>query len=53
MAWSFAPQLRMRADGLGAWALPPVRVRTPTGEVGWWGSPALVLSLGVEVLWAP
>jgi hypothetical protein len=53
LALSFLPGLRARADALGAWALPPARVRTPAGEVGWWGAPAVMLSLGVEGLWAP
>jgi hypothetical protein len=53
LAWSFAQQLRLRADGLGALALPAIRVRTPAGTVGWWGGPALFASLSLEVLWAP
>jgi hypothetical protein len=53
MAWSFAPELRLRGDVLGAFALPPVRIRTPVGEVGWWGDPAAIVSVGLEVLWAP
>lgn len=53
MAWSFAPELRIRADGLGAVAIPPIRIRTPVGDVGWWGGPAVILSIGVEVLWGP
>jgi hypothetical protein len=51
MAWAFATDLRLRADGLVAWALPAVHVSTPTTEVGGWGNPAVVVSLGVEVLW--
>jgi hypothetical protein len=53
LAWSFAPGLRLRGDGLAVLSLPPVRVSTPTSVVGWWGAPALVVSLGVEVLWRP
>ncbi len=53
LAWSFAPGLRLRADALGLFTLPPVHVNTPTTDVGWWGAPALVVSLGVEVLWGP
>jgi hypothetical protein len=53
LGWSFAPELRIRADGLGLFAVPPIRIRTPAREVGWWGGPGVILSLGVEVLWAP
>jgi hypothetical protein len=53
MAWSFAPGLRLRGDGLAALTLPPLRVRTPTTDVGWWGAPAVIVSLGVDVLWEP
>lgn len=53
LAWSFATGLRLRADGLAALTLPPVHVTTPTTAVGWWGAPALFVSLGVEVLWSP
>ena len=53
MGWSFVPGLRLRGDGLAALALPPVHVSTPTKDVGWWGAPALILSLGIEVLWSP
>jgi hypothetical protein len=53
LAWSFAAGLRLRADGLAALTLPPVHVTTPTTAVGWWGAPALFVSLGVEVLWGP
>jgi hypothetical protein len=53
LAWSFATGLRLRADGLAALTLPPVHVTTPTTAVGWWGAPALFVSLGVEVLWGP
>lgn len=53
VAWSFAPGLRVRADGLALATLPPVHVTTPTTDVGWWGAPALIVSLGVEVLWSP
>ena len=53
LAWSFAPGLRLRADGLAVLTLPPMHVTTPTTDVGWWGAPALIVSLGVEVLWAP
>lgn len=45
--------LRLRADALVAWALPGVRVRTPTEDVGRWGAPAVMLSPGIEVLWSP
>jgi hypothetical protein len=51
LAWAFTPGLRLRADGLVAWALPEVKVRTPTADVGGWGDPAVMLSLGLEVLW--
>jgi hypothetical protein len=51
VAWSFAPDLRLRADGLAALAAPPVRVRTPAAVVGWWGGPAVFVSLALEVLW--
>lgn len=53
LAWSFAPGLRLRGDALAAVTLPPVHVTTPTTDVGWWGAPALIVSLGVEVLWGP
>jgi hypothetical protein len=53
VAWSLAPGLRLRGDGLAVLALPPVHVSTPTTDVGWWGAPALIVSLGVEVLWRP
>jgi hypothetical protein len=52
LAWSFAPGLRLRADGLAAWTLPPVHVTTPSTAPGWWGAPALIVSLGLEVLWS-
>jgi len=51
VAWAFATDLRLRADGLVAWTLPPVHVSTPTTAIGGWGYPAVMLSLGVEVLW--
>jgi hypothetical protein len=53
LGWSFASGLRLRADGLAALTLPPVHVTTPTNAVGWWGAPALFVTLGVEVLWGP
>jgi hypothetical protein len=53
LAWAFAHDLRLRGDALGAWAVPALRVRTPAGEAGWWGEPALMVSVGVEILWAP
>jgi hypothetical protein len=53
IAWSFAAGLRLRADGVAAFSLPPVSVSTPTAEVGRWGAPELIFSLGVEVLWRP
>jgi hypothetical protein len=53
LAWTFVPGLRLRAETLGALALPPVHVRTPGGDAGWWGGPAVWVSLGLEVLWAP
>jgi hypothetical protein len=53
LAWSFAPGLRLRTDGLAAWAVPPVHVTTPAADVGSWGAPALIVSLGLEVLWRP
>jgi hypothetical protein len=52
VAWAFAGGLRLRGDGLAAWALPPVHVITPTTAAGWWGGPAVIVSLGVEVLWS-
>jgi hypothetical protein len=52
LAWSFVPGLRLRADGLGLFAGPPVRVHTPATVVGWWGDPAVFLSLSLEVLWS-
>jgi hypothetical protein len=53
LAWGFVPGLRLRADGLAALTLPPAHVTTPTTAVGWWGGPAIVVTLGVEVLWSP
>ena len=53
LAWSFARGLRLRAEALGAWALPSARIHTPAGDAGRWGAPAISLSLGVEVLWGP
>ncbi len=53
VAWSFAPGLRLRGDGLAVLALPPVHVSTPTGDVGWWGAPAILVTLGLEILWRP
>jgi hypothetical protein len=52
LAWSFVPGMRLRGDGLAAWALPPVHVTTPTTSAGWWGGPAVMISLGVELLWS-
>ncbi len=53
LAWAFVPGLRLRVDGLAALTLPAAHVTTPTTDVGAWGDPAIVVSLGVEVLWAP
>jgi hypothetical protein len=53
IAWSLVRGLRLRGDALAAWALPSVHIITPTANVGGWGAPALLLSLGVEVLWQP
>ncbi len=53
LAWAFVPDLRLRVDGLAALSLPPIHVTTPTAPAGWWGGPAVVVSLGVEVLWGP
>jgi hypothetical protein len=53
LAWAFVPGLRLRVDGLSAVTLPPAHVTTPTTAVGWWGGPAVLVSLGVEVLWGP
>jgi hypothetical protein len=51
VAWSFARGLRLRADVLAAWALPAVDVKTPAGTAGRWGAPAIVPTLGLEILW--
>jgi hypothetical protein len=51
LAWAFATGLRLRADGLVAWMVPPAHVRTPTTDIGSWGDPAVMVSLGIEVLW--
>jgi hypothetical protein len=51
LAWAFTPGLRLCGDGLAAWAAPPIHVTTPAGAAGWWGAPALIVSLGLEVLW--
>jgi hypothetical protein len=53
VAWSFAPALHLRGDGLAALTTSALRVRTPTADVGWWGAPALLVSLDIEVLWGP
>jgi hypothetical protein len=53
VAWSFAPGLRLRGDGLAALTVPPVRVIVPAADVGSWGAPALIVSLGLEVMWGP
>jgi hypothetical protein len=53
VAWSFARGLRLRGEGLVAWAIPTARVETPKGEAGLWGAPSIAMSLCVEVLWAP
>ncbi len=53
VAWAFVPGLRVRGDALAALSLPPVRVTTPTTDAGLWGAPALIVSIGVEVLWGP
>ncbi len=53
LGWSFVPGLRLRVDGLAVFTLPPIHVTTPTTDVGWWGAPALLGSLDLEVLWAP
>jgi hypothetical protein len=53
IAWRFAHDLRLRADGVAVWTLPGVHVQTPAGDVGWWGAPALLVSLGLEVMWRP
>jgi hypothetical protein len=53
MAWSVAPGLRLHGEGLAALTVSALRVRTPTTDVGWWGAPAVIVSLGVEVLWEP
>jgi hypothetical protein len=51
VAWSFAQALRLRADGVAAWALPAVSIHTPTDAVARWGAPSVLLTLGVEVMW--
>jgi hypothetical protein len=53
VAWSFAAGLRLRADALAAWTVPPTRIDPPTGEAGVWGAPAALITLGGEVLWEP
>jgi hypothetical protein len=52
-ARSLGPGLHLRADALAVLALPPEHVRTPAGDVGVWGAPALIVSLALEVLWRP
>jgi hypothetical protein len=51
LAWAFAPGLRLSGDALAAWTVPAVHVTTPAGAAGSWGAPALIVSLGLEVLW--
>jgi hypothetical protein len=51
LGYSLARGLRVRADGLVAWAFPAARVRTPSGQAGRWGAPDVMLTLGMEVLW--
>jgi hypothetical protein len=53
LAWSFAPGLRLRGDGLAALTVPPLHVTAPGTDIGSWGAPALIVSLGLEVMWAP
>lgn len=53
LAWAFVHGLRLRADALGAWSLAPARIRAVNVEVGPWGAPFAMVSLGLEVLWAP
>jgi hypothetical protein len=50
---AFTRGLRLRADALAGWALPAAEVRTATTDVGPWGAPEVLVSLGVEVLWYP
>lgn len=51
LGYSFVRGLRVRADGLVAWAFPTAHVHAPSGEVGRWGAPDAVVTLGLEVLW--
>jgi len=53
LAWAFVRGLRLRADAVGAWTPSPVSVRATNREVGSWGAPVAMVSLGIEVLWAP
>jgi hypothetical protein len=53
IGWAFTRGIRLRADALFGWALPSARVETPTIEAGRWGAPAIMLSPGLEFLWAP
>jgi hypothetical protein len=53
VAWAFVRGLRLRADALSAWSLTPVHVRAANADVGAWGAPFAMISLGVEVLWSP
>jgi hypothetical protein len=53
LAWAAASGLRLRGDGLVAWAFPSASIRTPTTTAGRWAAPAILLSLGIEVLWTP
>jgi hypothetical protein len=53
VGFAFVRGLRLRADALGAWAIPQATVRTPAGVAGRWGAPDVSLAVGLEVLWAP
>ena len=53
VGWALVRGMRLRGDALAGWTLPAVEVRTCTTDVGPWGAPELLLSLGVEVLGSP
>jgi hypothetical protein len=53
VGWAFVRGLRLRGDALVAWAIPSAPIRTPTDTVDHWAAPAVVVSLGAEVLWSP
>lgn len=53
LGWTLLRGIRLRADAMAMWAVPPVRVRTPGEEPDRWGAPAVIVAPSIELLWSP